>query len=117
MNSDYATIVKKIRDEQDINLVMSSQQINNFEKRLGYGKPFVPVIYMLLVGNAMIYAQRNGFLQSKNYFLATVLLSYPIASFLGSKLFGVTKLRDLAKTDQDTLRSYAYYNSLTEKKQ
>lgn len=117
MNSDYAPIVKKVRDEYDVNSLLSSTEINAVERRYAYGRSFVPVLYFLFVGNSIIYAQRFGHLQNRNFFLASVLLSYPLASLMGKYLFGHKKLRDLAERDDDTLASAAFYNNLNGKKE
>jgi hypothetical protein len=117
MNSDYAPIVKKVRDEYDANSLLSSGETNVIEKRFGNGRAYVPVLYFLFVGNSIIFAQRFGYLQSKNFFLASVVLSYPLASYMAKYVFGYKKLRDLAERDEETAVSSAYYNTLSEKKQ
>ena len=116
MNSDYAPIVKKIRDEADVNYLLSTQETNTLEKRIGYGKSYLPIMYFLLLGNSVIYAQRFGYLQSRNFFLASVILSWPVACLFTPYLFGNKKYRDLAENDRETVRSASMYRNITEKK-
>lgn len=116
MNSDYAPIVKKIRDEFDVNTLLSLTETNSLERRYANGRAYVPIVYGLLVGNSLIYAQRYGHLQSRNFFLASVVLSYPLATVICKYLFGYQKLRDLTKADYDTALSSSVYNNISENK-
>jgi hypothetical protein len=117
MNSDYAPIVKKIRDEADINTLLLTQDTNTLEKRIGYGKSYLPIMYSLLLGNSVIYAQRYGYLQSRNFFLASVILSWPVACLITPYVFGNKKYRDLAERDRETVQSANLFKNITEKKE
>jgi hypothetical protein len=116
MNSDYAPIVKKVRDEFNVNTLLSTPETNALERRYANGRAYVPIVYGLLLGNSLIFAQRYGHLQSRNFFLASVVLSYPLATVICKYLFGYQKLRDLTKADYDTAASSAVYKNLTDNK-
>jgi len=117
MNSDYAPIVKKIRDEADINSLLLTQETNILEKRIGYGKSYLPIMYFLLLGNSVIFAQRYGYLQSRNFFVASIILSWPVATLITRYGFGNKKYRDLAERDLETVRSAKLFKNITEKKE
>ena len=113
MNTDYSDVVKTVRDQKSSREILKGPQISYYEKRLGHGSAFTPIIYFLLVSNSMIYEGRNNLGGSKLFFAASVVLSLPIAIYLSRYVFGYTKYRELAKIDYETRASAAYYEEIS----
>lgn len=112
MNTDYSNEIKKARDNQDSNKLLSNPTMTVYEQKLAHGSHVYAPIYMLFLANAMIYASRNNLMNCRKFFLATVLGSFPATYFTCKYLFGYDKLRRLEKIQKETYASAKYYENL-----
>ena len=116
MNTDYSDEIKKARDNQDANRLLSDPTMTNYEIKLAHGRHVLNPVYLLFMTNAMIYASRNNLLNCRKFFLASVLGSLPLTYLTCRYVFGYDKLRRIEKIESDTFQSAKLYENLANKK-
>jgi hypothetical protein len=109
--------VKQFKEDFDPNMILSTPQLTEYEQRLAYGKTYRPIIYLLSLANFAIYAQRTNRLNSRNFFLLSVFISYPIAYYSSQLLFGYKKLRQIDSIDRASMASAGLYEGLMKAQQ
>jgi hypothetical protein len=115
MNTDYSNEIKKVKDNQDDNKLLSTPTITQYEHQIAHGSHVYTPVFMLFLGNAMIYATRNNLLNCRKFFLASVLGAFPATYFTCKYLFGYDKLRRIAKIQAETYASAKYYENSVNK--
>jgi len=109
MNTDYAQNIKDDRDKFDTNKLISEPILTQYQRNLAYGSHMFSYVAVLFFANAMIYASRKNLLNSKNFFLMSLVGTIPAAYYTSKFLFGYDKLRKIDANDVNTYASAKYY--------
>ncbi len=117
MNTPLANNIKEAKEKFDHTAVLESNSLTAGEVRLSRGSHVTVPLYLLFIGNALIFGIRKNLLQNSFYTVFAFLGTYPLAVFTGNYLFGYDKLRRIDKIARDTELSSKLYDLAMQKKE